>query len=106
MNFFKRFTSVFLCCVLFSSFFVVSVSAVDDSDYYSLPPVGGSDPSVALDWPVNSAEFSNDDSRTLTRIYEIIQYLYLSPASWQRNSVIGLLFCWFCFSFCCYSGNP
>lgn len=91
MNFFKRFTSVFLCCVLLSSFFVVSVSAVDDSDYYSLPPVGGSDPSVALDWPVNPTEFSNDDSRTLTRIYEIIQYLYLSPASWQRNSVIGFL---------------
>lgn len=91
MNFFKRFTSVFLCCVLLSSFFVVSVSAVDDSDYYSLPPVGGSDSSVALDWPVNPTEFSNDDSRTLTRIYEIIQYLYLSPASWQSNSVIGFL---------------
>lgn len=91
MNFFNRFTSVFLCCVLLSSFFVVSVSAVDDIDYYSFPPVGGSDPSVALDWPVNPAEFSNDDSRTLTRIYEIIQYLYLSPASWQRNSVIGFL---------------
>ena len=91
MNFFKRFTSVFLCCVLLSSFFVVSVSAVDDSDYYSLPPVGGSDPSVALDWPVNPTEFSNADSRTLTRIYEIIQYLYLSPATWQSNSVIGFL---------------
>ena len=91
MNFFKRFTSVFLCCVLLSSFFVVSVSAVDDSDYYSLPPVGGSDPSVALDLPVNPSEFSNDDSRTLSRIYEIIQYLYLSPSSWQRNSVIGFL---------------
>ena len=65
--------------------------AVDDMAYYSLPPVGGSEPSVAIDLPVNPAEFSNDDSRTLTRIYEIIQYLYLSPASWQPDSVIGFL---------------
>lgn len=65
--------------------------AVDDMHYYSLPPVGGSDPSVALDWPVNPSDFSNDDSRTLSRIYEIIQYLYLSPSSWQSNSVIGFL---------------
>lgn len=65
--------------------------AVDDSNYYSLPPVGGSEPSTVPLYPVNPAEFSNDDSRTLTRIYEIIQYLYLSPASWQSNSVIGFL---------------
>lgn len=38
-----------------------------------------------------SAEFTNSDSRTLTDIYKIIQYLYLSPGSWQRNSVIGFL---------------
>ena len=88
---FLRLTSVFLCCALLSSFLILPVSAVDDDNYYSLPPVGGSDPSVAVDWPVNPAEFSNDDSRTLTRIYEIIQYLYLSPASWQSNSVIGFL---------------
>lgn len=91
MNFFKRFTSVFLCCVLLSSFFVVSVSAVDDSDYYSLPPVGGSEPSTSFFYPVNPAEFDNSDSQTLTNIYKIIQYLYLSPASWQRDSVIGFL---------------
>ena len=91
MNFFKRFTSVFLCCVLLSSFFVVSVSAVDDSDYYSLPPVGASEPSIANLYPVNPAEFDNSDSQTLTNIYKIIQYLYLSPASWQPNSIIGFL---------------
>ena len=91
MNFFKRFTSVFLCCVLLSSFFVVSVSAVDDCDYYSLPPVGGSEPPTASLYPVNPAEFDNSDSQTLTNIYKIIQYLYLSPASWQRDSVIGFL---------------
>lgn len=38
-----------------------------------------------------SAEFTNSDSRTLTDIYKIIQYLNLSPGSWQRNSVIGFL---------------
>lgn len=86
----KRLTS-FLLVLALSFSLSLPAFAVDDMDYYSLPPVGGSDPSVALDWPVNPAEFSNNDSRTLTRIYEIIQYLYLSPASWQRNSVIGFL---------------
>ena len=38
-----------------------------------------------------SAEFTSSDSRTLTDIYKVIQYLYLSPASWQRYSVIGFL---------------
>ena len=91
MNFFKRFTSVFFCCVLLSSFFVVPVSAVDDSEYYSLPPVVGSVPSLSVSYPVNPAEFDNSDSQTLTNIYKIIQYLYLSPASWQSNSIIGFL---------------
>lgn len=91
MNFFKRFTSVFFCCVLLSSFFVVSVSAVDDMNYYSLPSVGSGDTSVVMDWPVNSADFSNSDSQTLTNIYKYIQYLTLSPASWQSNSIIGFL---------------
>lgn len=86
----KRLTSFILALTLSFSLSLPAF-AVDDMDYYSLPPVGGSDPSVALDWSVNLAEFSKDDSRTLTRIYEIIQYLYLSPASWQRNSVIGFL---------------
>lgn len=88
---FLRLTSVFLCCVLLSSFLIFSASAVDDLDYYSLPPVGGAEPSVSMDWPVNPAEFDNNDSATLTNIYKIIQYLYLSPASWQSNSIIGFL---------------
>ncbi len=62
MNF-KRLTSVFFCCALLSSFLVVPASA----------------------------EFTSSDSRTLTDIYKVIQYLNLSPASWQRNSVIGFL---------------
>lgn len=85
----KRLTS-FLLVLSLSFSLSLPAFAVDDMDYYSLPPVEGG-ASLAVDWPVNPAEFSNDDSRTLTRIYEIIQYLYLSPASWQSNSVIGFL---------------
>lgn len=59
----KRLTSFFL--VLALSFSLFSVSA--------------------------SAEFTNTDSRTLTDIYKVIQYLNLSPASWQSNSVFGFL---------------
>lgn len=91
MNFFKRFTSVFFCCVLLSSFLILPASAVDDDSYYSLPPVAGSEPSVVMDWPINPAEFDNNDSNTLTNIYKYIQYLTLSPASWQSNSIIGFL---------------
>lgn len=88
---FLRLTSVFLCCALLSSFLTLSASAVDDMDYYSLPPVGGSVSSTSSLYPVDPAEFDNNDSATLTNIYKIIQYLYLSPASWQSNSVIGFL---------------
>lgn len=56
-------TSLLVSCMLLSSFLVVPASA----------------------------EFTSSDSRTLTDIYKIIQYLNLSPASWQRNSVIGFL---------------
>lgn len=38
-----------------------------------------------------SAEFTSTDSRTLTDIYKVIQYLNISPSTWQRNSVIGFL---------------
>lgn len=86
----KRLTS-FLLVLALSFSLSLPAYAVDDMEYYSLPPVGGSEPSLSMDWPVNPAEFSNSDSQTLTNIYKIIQYLYLSPASWQDNSVIGFL---------------
>lgn len=86
----KRLTS-FLLVLSLSFSLSVSVFAVDDNNYYSLPPVGGSEPSTANLYPVNPAEFDNSDSQTLTNIYKIIQYLYLSPASWQSNSIIGFL---------------
>lgn len=75
MNFFKRFTSVFFCCVLLSSFSVVSVSAVDDS-YYSLPPVGGSEPSLSVSYPVNPSStgdgWSSSDSNRLRDIWQAL----------------------------------
>lgn len=86
----KRLTS-FLLVLALSFSLSFPAFAVDDMDYYSLPPVGGSEPSTSLFYPVNPAEFDNSDSQTLTNIFKIIQYLYLSPASWQRDSVIGFL---------------
>lgn len=50
MKFF-RLTSVVLCCALLSSFLILSASASDDSDYYSAPVI--SEPSLAVEWPVN-----------------------------------------------------
>lgn len=86
----KRLT--FFILVLALSFSLsLPAFAVDDSNYYSLPPVGGSEPPTASLYPVNPAEFDNSDSQTLTNIYRIIQYLYLSPASWQPHSIIGFL---------------
>lgn len=87
----KRLTS-FLLVLALSFSLSLPAFAVDDSNYYSLPPVGGSEPSLAVDWPVNPAEFDNSDSQTLTNIFRFIQYLTLSPASWQRDSVIGFLY--------------
>ena len=86
----KRLTSILLVLALAFSL-SLPVFAVDDSDYYSLPPVGGFEPSTGSLSPVNPAEFDKNDSQTLTNIFKIIQYLYLSPASWQRDSVIGFL---------------
>ena len=86
----KRLTS-FLLVLSLSFSLSLPAFAVDDMDYYSLPPVGGSEPPTASLYPVNPAEFDNSDSQTLTNIYKIIQYLYLSPASWQPDSIIGFL---------------
>ena len=76
MNFFNRFTSVFFCCILLSSFFVVPVSAVDDSDFYSLPPVGASEPSISTLYPVNPSAtgdgWSSSDSDRLRDIWQAL----------------------------------
>lgn len=76
MNFFKRFASVFLCCILLSSFFVVSVSAVDDSDYYSFPPVAVPEPSPDSLYPVNFVSsgdgWSSSDHSMLRDIWQAL----------------------------------
>lgn len=86
----KRLTS-FLLVLSLSFSLSLPAFAVDDNNYYSLPPVGGSESSTANLYPVNPSEFDNSDSQTLTNIFRFIQYLTLSPASWQRDSVIGFL---------------
>lgn len=76
MNFFKRFTSVFFCCALLSSFFVVPVSASDVSDYYSLPSVGDSEPSTVSFYPVTPSAtgdgWSSADSSRLRDIWQAL----------------------------------
>lgn len=76
MNFFKRFTSVFFCCVFLSSFFVVPVFAVDDGDYYSFPPVVGSEPSLSVSYPVNPSAsgdgWTSSDSSRLRDIWQAL----------------------------------
>ena len=86
----KRLTS-FLLVFALSFSLSLSAFAVDDIDYYSLPPVRGSQRSFSNGSSVRLSDFSGSDSTTLTNIYKIIQYLYLSPSSWQSNSVIGFL---------------
>lgn len=86
-----RLTSAFLCCALFSLFLVLPACAADDDNYYSLAPVSSSEPVLAGDYPVNPAEFSNSDSTVLSNIYKFIQYLTVSPSSYQSHSIVGML---------------
>lgn len=73
---FLRLTSVFLCCALLSSFLILSSSAVDDDNFYSLPPVGGSEPSLAIDWPVSPSStgdgWTSSDSSLLRDIWQAL----------------------------------
>lgn len=86
-----RLTSVFLCCALLSLFLVLPASASDDDNYYSLAPVSSSEPSLAGDYPVNPAEFTDSDSTVLSGIYRFVQYLTVSPSSFQSGSIMGML---------------
>ena len=88
---FLRLTSVFLCCALLSSFLILPASASDDDNYYSLAPVSSFEPSLAGDYPVNPAEFNDSDSTVLLNIYKFVQYLTVSPSSYQSHSIVGML---------------
>ena len=88
---FLRLTSVFLCCALLSSFLILSVSASDVDNYYSLPPVSSFEPSLAVAYPTNPAEFSDSDSTVLSSILHFVQFITTSPSSFQSRSIIGML---------------
>lgn len=88
---FLRLTSVFFCCALLSLFMVVSVSAVADVDNYYSAPAVASEPSVSPFYPVNPAEFTDSDSTVLLNIYKFVQYLTVSPSSYQSHSIFGML---------------
>lgn len=90
MSFKRWLTSFFFSCILLSSILVVPVAAADDDNYYSAPVVA-SEPSVSSFYPVNPAEFSDTDSTVLLNIYKFVQYLTVSPSSYQSYSIVGML---------------
>lgn len=95
MNFFKRFTSFFFCCVLLSSFFVVPVSAVDDSDYYSLPPVGASELSLSVSYPVNPSAtgdgWTDSDRNLLQAIKNALTDISSGSINWYLTWIYDSL---------------
>lgn len=70
----KRLTS-FLLVLALSFSLSLPAYAVDDMEYYSLPPVGGG-PSVAIDWPVSPSAtgdgWSSSDSNRLRDIWQAL----------------------------------
>lgn len=88
----KRLTSVIIVCTLLSCFLLIPASAVaDDDSYYSLPAVSDCSTSVSSFYPVNPAEFTDSDSTVLLNIYKFVQYLTISPSSYQSHSIVGML---------------
>lgn len=88
---FLRLTSIFFFCALLSLFLTFPASALDDDNYYSLAPVSSSAPVLAGDYPVNPADFTDSDSTVLLNIFKFVQYLTVSPSSFQSHSIIGML---------------
>ena len=80
----KRLTS-FICVFALSFSLSVSAFAVDDNNYYSLPPVGASESSVAMDWPVMPASDAQ-----LATIIDILGNISKQITTVQSNqSVLG-----------------
>lgn len=71
----KRLTSFLLVLVLSFSFSLPAF-AVDDIVYYAFPPVGASEPSLAMDWPVSPSAtgdgWSSSDSSRLRDIWQAL----------------------------------
>lgn len=85
MNFFKRLTSVFLCCVLLSSS-VLALDDVDSQDFYTLEAVQNSPISV-----YSATEWDTNDRAQLQGIYKFIQYFTTAPSSFSNGSLFGYL---------------
>lgn len=54
MSFKRWLTSVLCSCILLSFILLLPASALDDDNYYSVPSVASSDPSLAVNWSLNS----------------------------------------------------
>lgn len=71
----KRLTSFFLVLALSFSLSLPAF-AVDDNNYYSLPPVGGSEPSTAFNYPVTPSAtgdgWTSSDSNRLRDIWQAL----------------------------------
>lgn len=90
----KRLTSLFLVLALSFSL-SLSVFAVDDSVYYSLPPVGSSEPSFSISYPVNpsaNGDSWNDSDRSLLQAITIaLTDISSGSFNWYLSWIYDLL---------------
>lgn len=90
----KRLTSLFLVLALSFSL-SLSVFAVDDTDYYSLPPVGSSEPSFSISYPVNPSAIGdgwNDSDRSLLQaIKNALTDISSGSINWYLTWIYDLL---------------
>lgn len=90
----KRLTSLFLVLALSFSL-SLSVFAVDDSDYYSLPPVGASEPSLSISYPVKPSATGdgwNDSDRSLLQaIKNALTDISSGSINWYLTWIYDLL---------------
>lgn len=82
----KRLTSFFLTLALSFSL-CLSVFAADDNQYYSLPSVGASEPSLAIEWPVSlAAEYSQQLATIIDNLGNISKQITVLQSN---QSVLG-----------------
>lgn len=90
----KRLSSLFLVLALSFSL-SLSVFAVDDSDYYSLPPVGSSEPSFSISYPVKPSATGdgwNDSDRSLLQAIKIaLTDISSGSINWYLTWIYDLL---------------
>lgn len=90
----NRLTSLFLVLALSFSL-SLSVCAVDDCDYYSLPPVGSSEPSFSISYPVNPSATGdgwNDSDRSLLQaIKNALTDISSGSINWYLTWIYDLL---------------